>query len=56
MRANSNERYGKSIRASLPFVTSWAVDVRPEFMQCLSAILYGHLGSYLRHAVQQGFL
>ena len=55
LRLYSYVRMQHFVRRStyVPFRRFWG-DVRREFMQRLSAILHGTLGSYLRDAFQEG--
>jgi hypothetical protein len=55
LRSDSYVRMHHFVRrtTSIPFRRFWG-DVRREFMQRLSAVLYGTLGSYLRDALQEG--
>jgi hypothetical protein len=43
-----------SILGLLLFLSAFLGDLRREFMQCLSIVLHGTLGSHLRDALQEG--
>jgi hypothetical protein len=47
------QHFVRQTTSYVPLRRSWG-DVRREFMQRLSAALYGSLGSYLRDVLQEG--